>query len=93
MWREWVEGRKKWLGSYYWGTRNAEEASLFRGPLIEKYGPEKGKAITNCEAFELCVRSADLAVFNRIVAVFDTYDVFESACERQSKTSVQSRCD
>jgi len=49
-----VEGRKKWLRTYYWGTRNAEEAALFRGPLIERYGPEKGKAATHCEAFELC---------------------------------------
>lgn len=49
-----VAARKAWLRSHYWGTRSAQDASLFRGALIERYGNENGRAVTNAEAFELC---------------------------------------
>jgi len=46
--------RKKWLRSHGWGTRDAAEAKRFRLQLEERYGPEKGKAVTHAEAFEIC---------------------------------------
>lgn len=47
-------GRKEWLRAHPWGTRNAQEAALFRDSIDKVYGPERGKAVTHVEAFELC---------------------------------------
>ncbi len=49
-----VAKRKEWLRNHPWGTRNAQEANLFRDALGTLYGPEKGKAVKYAEAFELC---------------------------------------
>jgi N-acetylglucosamine malate deacetylase 1 len=49
-----VAARKAWLRNHFWGRRNAEEASRFRGALVERYGQEKGQAVKHAEAFELC---------------------------------------
>jgi LmbE family N-acetylglucosaminyl deacetylase len=46
--------RKEWLRKSGWATRNAAEANRFRDALVKRYGEEKGKAVKNAEAFEIC---------------------------------------
>lgn len=46
--------RKDWLRSHPWGTRNAQDAALFRDSIDKLYGPDRGKAVKHVEAFELC---------------------------------------
>jgi LmbE family N-acetylglucosaminyl deacetylase len=46
--------RKTWLRKSWWVRRNAAEADRFRDALVKWYGPEKGKAVKNAEAFEIC---------------------------------------
>ncbi len=47
-------GRKDWLRKSGWATRNTAEADRFRDVLVRRYGAEKGKAVLNAEAFEIC---------------------------------------
>jgi len=47
-------GRKAWLRSTGWATRNSTEAERFRGQLVRLYGEEKGKTAKYVEAFEIC---------------------------------------
>jgi N-acetylglucosamine malate deacetylase 1 len=46
--------RKDWLRKSGWVTRNAAEANRFRDELVKRYGADKGKAVQNAEAFEIC---------------------------------------
>ncbi|HVS34451.1 MAG TPA: PIG-L family deacetylase [Gemmataceae bacterium] len=46
--------RKEWLRKTGWATRTAGEANRFRDELVKRYGQEKGKAVRNAEAFEIC---------------------------------------
>jgi LmbE family N-acetylglucosaminyl deacetylase len=49
------KARKAWFRKdHYWSRRDADVANQHRDALLTWYGPEKGKAVKNAEAFEVC---------------------------------------
>lgn len=49
-----IEGRKEWIRYMYDKRIIHKFADMFRNQLIERYGKEKGTAVKECEAYEIC---------------------------------------
>jgi hypothetical protein len=47
------KARLAWLKGYR-HKRHSQAADLYREKLVERYGREKGAAVKECEAFQLC---------------------------------------